>query len=323
MFLYNRSNLASLNTKLSYLFTLPQKITSYRFLNTIGNSRSNISAHYDISNDMFAGTYQMENSSRTLSDRCLGFLSEDMTYSCAIFDDLDGDLKHGIADRGSWSGGQGLRRLTSTSSQDFPTLSNATTGTKLSLAPPSAAKDELHAAQLRKLRHIIQKARIFPRQRILEIGSGWGALAILIAQTVPDTTIDTLTLSSAQQELANRRIADAGLSDRITVHLMDYRVMPGEWEGIFDRVVSVEMAEAVGMEFLDTYWGKIEWAMKRKGAVGVVQCITIPEPVSGSTWEAVMTTDLKVQQRFERYMTEIDFIRKWVRHFRIVPMLTH
>lgn len=56
IFLENRENLSSLNSKLSYLFTLPQKITSYRFLNTIGNSRSNISAHYDISNAMFAGT---------------------------------------------------------------------------------------------------------------------------------------------------------------------------------------------------------------------------------------------------------------------------
>lgn len=55
IFLENRENLSNLDSKISYLFTLPQKITSYRFLNTIGNSQSNISAHYDISNDMFAG----------------------------------------------------------------------------------------------------------------------------------------------------------------------------------------------------------------------------------------------------------------------------
>ncbi|KAJ3483136.1 hypothetical protein NLJ89_g12089 [Agrocybe chaxingu] len=55
MFLENRENLSNLDSTVSYLFTLPQKLTSYRFLNTIGNSRSNISAHYDISNDMFAG----------------------------------------------------------------------------------------------------------------------------------------------------------------------------------------------------------------------------------------------------------------------------
>lgn len=55
IFLDNKERLSNLDSKLSYLFTLPQKLTSYRFLNTLGNSRSNISAHYDISNDMFAG----------------------------------------------------------------------------------------------------------------------------------------------------------------------------------------------------------------------------------------------------------------------------
>lgn len=55
MFLENRENMSNLSSTVSYLFTLPQKLTSYRFLNTIGNSRSNISAHYDISNEMFAG----------------------------------------------------------------------------------------------------------------------------------------------------------------------------------------------------------------------------------------------------------------------------
>lgn len=55
MFLLNRENLSNMNSRVSFLFTLPQKLTSYRFLNTIGNSRSNISAHYDISNDMFSG----------------------------------------------------------------------------------------------------------------------------------------------------------------------------------------------------------------------------------------------------------------------------
>jgi cyclopropane-fatty-acyl-phospholipid synthase len=57
MFLYNRENLSELNSSVSYLFTLPQKLTSTRFLNTMGNSRSNISAHYDISNKMFAGAF--------------------------------------------------------------------------------------------------------------------------------------------------------------------------------------------------------------------------------------------------------------------------
>ncbi|KAE9405689.1 CFS1-like protein [Gymnopus androsaceus JB14] len=267
IFLDNRDRLSNMDSAMSYLFTLPQKLTSYRFLNTIGNSRSNISAHYDISNEMFAG-----------------FLSKDMTYSCAIFEDLDGDLKDGF-DRGQWSGGHGLHRLGQGSQPSSQSLT---------LPQNDIDSDPLEVAQLRKLHHIIQKANILPSNRVLEIGSGWGSLAILIAQTVPNTTIDTLTLSVAQQSLARQRIRAAGLEDRITVHLMDYRDMPSEWEGRFDRLVSIEMIEAVGREFLETYWQKVNWALKKKDAVGVVQVITIPEA------------------RFERYIREIDFIRKWV-----------
>ncbi|KIK57142.1 hypothetical protein GYMLUDRAFT_46375 [Collybiopsis luxurians FD-317 M1] len=278
IFLDNRERLSNMDSAVSYLFTLPQKLTSYRFLNTIGNSRSNISAHYDISNEMFAG-----------------FLSKDMTYSCAIFEDLDGDVKNGL-DRGLWSGGHALHRL----GQPAETSAPASMSTPIAQDGP----DVLEAAQYRKLRHIIRKADILPGQRVLEIGSGWGSLSILIAQTVPDTRVDTLTLSVAQQALARERIRAAGLEDRITVHLMDYRDMPGDWESKFDRLVSVEMIEAVGREFLETYWQKVNWALKKKDAVGVVQVITIPEA------------------RFERYIREIDFIRKWVFPGGFLPTLT-
>jgi cyclopropane-fatty-acyl-phospholipid synthase len=114
-----------------------------------------------------------------------------------------------------------------------------------------------------------------------QFSQGWGSLAILIAQTVEGTTVDTLTLSVQQQALAQARIAAAGLTERITVHLLDYRAMPAKWEGAFDRVVSVEMIEAVGAEFLVGYWKVVDWAMKPEGGVGCVQVITIPE---ASTW---------------------------------------
>ncbi|KAJ7134792.1 CFS1-like protein [Mycena epipterygia] len=278
IFLDNREKLSNLNSKASYLFTLPQKLTSYRFLNTIGNSRSNISAHYDISNDMFAG-----------------FLSEDMTYSCGIFADLDGDMKDGVA-RSEWSGGQGLRRL-------GQSASTASTSAEADV-DESSDVDELCDAQIRKLTHIIEKAKIQPGNRVLEIGSGWGSMAMLIAETIEGTTVDTLTLSVQQQTLARERIAAAGLTDRITVHLMDYRNMPAEWEGVFDRVVSIEMIEAVGSEFLVRYWQTVDWAMKLNGGVGCVQVITIPEA------------------RFERYIREIDFIRKWIFPGGFLPTLT-
>lgn len=185
-----------------------------------------------------------------------------MTYSCAIFKDLDSDLPFHAGNK-EWSGAQGLTRLPQTASI-VPSVSHA-------------RDDELHEAQMRKLNHVLAKAKIRAGDRVLEIGSGWGSMAILIAQTIPDTTVDTLTLSVQQQSLAQQRIAKAGLQDRITVHLMDYRNMPVHWESSFDRVISIEMMEAVGAEFLSTYWNKVDWALKDKNAVGVVQVITIPE----------------------------------------------
>ncbi|PPQ75642.1 hypothetical protein CVT26_001622 [Gymnopilus dilepis] len=291
IFLENRENLSNMDSSISFLFTLPQKITSYRFLNTIGNSRSNISAHYDISNDMFAG-----------------FLSGDMTYSCAIFPDLDGDLVEEKDSQNIWNGGQGLKRLASklqlppsppsSEPSETPSESIATPAEINEHSPSlqrvtgpydsSLPEDPLHTAQIRKLQHIINKLHIPPPSasgepiRLLEIGTGWGALAIRIAQQYPHVLIDTITLSSAQKVLAEQRIAAEGLDDRITVHLMDYRNMPSEWKGRFARFVSIEMIEAVGKEFLERYWEVADWAMEKKGAVGVVQCITIPEARSSS-----------------------------------------
>ena len=200
----------------------------------------------------------------------LGFLSEDMTYSCAIFADLDGDMKKGTVD-------QGLVRLNGQPSTQDP-IPSKSSSSAATTPPTPTDTDELYKGQIRKLFHIITKAKIFPGHRVLEIGSGWGSLAILLCQTIPDTTVDTLTLSVQQQSLAMQRIKAAGLEDRITVHLMDYRDMPKEWEGAFDRVISIEMIEAVGAEFLGLYWRVVDWALKKKGGVGVVQVITIPEP---------------------------------------------
>lgn len=201
-----------------------------------------------------------------------------MTYSCAIFKDLDGDLKRYGTSRSEWSGGENLLRVAPNPSSTHPTQPDPE-------QEPDSGIDELQEAQLRKIDHIISRARIQPGHRVLEIGSGWGALALRIASTIPNTTIDTLTLSVHQQTLARERIRAAGIgadgipySERIAVHLMDYRAMPEEWEGAFDRFISVEMIEAVGREYLEKYWEVVDWAVKKVGGVGVVQVITIPEP---------------------------------------------
>lgn len=218
-----------------------------------------------------------------------------MTYSCAIFPELDGDLVEGKEAQKKWSGGQNLHRLVDAPPQALLRSTNGSLAyepltTVVSEVSPAehdwqdiSEQDPLYLAQIRKLQHIIEKLHIPPilnaekPMRILEIGTGWGALAIRIAQQYPHTEIDTITLSSAQRVLAEKRIAMHGLENRIRVHLMDYRNMPPEWEGRFSRFVSIEMIEAVGREFLEGYWKIVDWAMERKGAVGVVQVISIPE----------------------------------------------
>ena len=107
-------------------------------------------------------------------------------------------------------------------------------------------------------------------------------------------TIDTLTLSTEQKKLAEARIAAAGMTSSITVHLLDYRSLPAHWEHSFDRVISIEMLEAVGKEYLEGYFGVVDWALKVGSGIGVFQGITIPEG------------------RFEKYCKEVDFIRKYV-----------
>ena len=217
-----------------------------------------------------------------------GFLSEDMTYSSAIFPDLDSDLTGGAAHH-RWNGKHEPKGMQNHRTKGVDNHGNAhpdrCNGANELCAQDglrngracSDAVDELYEAQMTKLDHLIEKAKIQEGDRVLEIGSGWGSMAIRIAQRIPGTTIDAITLSSQQQDLARKRIAAQGLSDRITVHLMDYRSMPVEWEGVFDRIISVEMLESVGKEYLNTYWKIVDWALKPQTGAGVVQVITIPE----------------------------------------------
>ena len=90
-------------------------------------------------------------------------------------------------------------------------------------------------------------------------------------------TVDTLTLSVEQKRLAEERILAVGLQDSITVHLLDYRSLPPSFDRAFDRVVSIEMIEAVGKEFLPTYWNVVDKALKKDRGLAVVQVITMPE----------------------------------------------
>ena len=101
--------------------------------------------------------------------------------------------------------------------------------------------DSLEQAQFNKKRHIAAKVLLEPGQKILDIGSGWGGLAIYLAK-VCDVDVSGVTLSTEQYKLANERVKKEGLSDRVQIHLQDYRTDTG----IYDRIVSVGMFEHVG-----------------------------------------------------------------------------
>jgi cyclopropane-fatty-acyl-phospholipid synthase len=139
---------------------------------------------------------------------------------------------------------------------------------------PDAAALALHDAQLRKIDSILDAAGVHGGSEVLEIGSGWGALAIRAAGE-RGAHVTTLTLSKEQKALAEQRIARAGLSDRIEVRLADYReVGPPQGASGYDAVVSVEMIEAVGERYWRDYFETID-KLLAPGGRAVVQSITM------------------------------------------------
>jgi len=122
--------------------------------------------------------------------------------------------------------------------------------------------DSLEQAQLQKLDHICAKLRLRPGERLLDIGCGWGALAIRAAEKYGvDAT--GITLSENQYRLASERIRAAGLQDRCRVLLQDYRDHPGE--GSYDKIASVGMFEHVGLRNLPDYFGAVRRLLRERG----------------------------------------------------------
>jgi len=173
--------------------------------NNRGGARENISAHYDLGNELFAS-----------------FLDERMMYSCAYFPDEGTSLEE---------------------------------------------------AQLAKLDRICERLRLGPENHLLEIGTGWGGMAIHAAQT-SGCRVTTTTISRAQHELATRRVREAGLEGQVTVLLEDYR----DLEGRYDRLVSVEMIEAVGWQYFDQYFRRCDQLLSEDGLM-LLQAITIDDRI--------------------------------------------
>ncbi|MFG2307821.1 class I SAM-dependent methyltransferase [Streptomyces sp. NPDC048566] len=132
-----------------------------------------------------------------------------------------------------------------------------------------ATWDLLPAAQHRKIDRLLDLAGTGPGTRLLEIGTGWGELAIRAAAR--GARVTSLTLSGEQRDLARERVREAGLADRVDIRLCDYR----EATGTYDAVVSVEMIEAVGAEFWPTYFATLDRLLVPGGRVAL-QAITMP-----------------------------------------------
>jgi cyclopropane-fatty-acyl-phospholipid synthase len=153
---------------------------------------------------------------------------------------------------------------------------------------PISAEEPLEPAQERKIRLLLDRLALAPGQRLLETGCGWGALAEIAARDY-GVHVTGLTLSAAQKAYAEARLARAGLGDRVSIRLADYR----DVEETFDAVASVEMVEAVGREYWPAYLQSIARALAPGGRAGL-QLIA-------------MRDDL-----FERYAGNADFIQTYI-----------
>ncbi|GMS86720.1 hypothetical protein PENTCL1PPCAC_8895 [Pristionchus entomophagus] len=199
--------------------------------NTILRSRTNISEHYDLGNDMFEL-----------------FLDDTMTYSCALFDEED-------------------------LGKPIPTPINF---------------PHLRDAQFRKIDALLDTLNLSEKDHVLEIGCGWGAAAIRAVERF-GCRWTGLTISTEQLEMAQERVREAGLVDRIDLKLLDYRLETASYSAVF----SIEMIEAVGEAFLPEYF-RVVYDRLEEGGKAAIQAIICPDAY------------------YDRYCRSSDFIKKHI-----------
>ncbi len=146
----------------------------------------------------------------------------------------------------------------------------------------------MREASIEKYDRICRKLRLTPSDSVLEIGTGWGGFAEH-AVTQYGCRVTTTTISKQQHAYAANRFATKGIDDRVTLLLTDYRDLTGQ----YDKLVSIEMIEAVGHEYFDTFFGKCSSLLKPDGLFAF-QAITIPD------------------QRYDNYRKSVDFIQKYI-----------
>ena len=135
----------------------------------------------------------------------------------------------------------------------------------------TATDRTLEEAQTEKYDRLCRNLHLKPTDHLLEIGSGWGGMACHAAKNY-GCRVTTVTISQAQYDYAKARFEREGVADRVTIELKDYRLL----EGQFDKVVSIEMMEALGDQYLETYFAKIHALLKPQGLVAL-QYITCPD----------------------------------------------
>ena len=216
----NLAQMEKSNTFFSSLSRFADRLIHRLRKNTIEGSRSNIHAHYDLSNEFF----QL-------------FLDQSMVYSCAWYE---------------------------------------------------TNEDTLETAQFQKLDRICRKLELQPQDRVLEIGTGWGAFALHAARNY-GCQVTTTTISQQQYEYA-RNLFDAADTDRrIDLLFKDYRDLSGS----FDKIVSIEMFEAVGFDYYDEFFGACDRMLEPHGSM-------------------LLQTIMMNEKRFSHYMKQSDWIQKYI-----------
>ena len=189
--------------------------------NSLGQSKKNIHAHYDLGNDFYEE-----------------WLDDSLTYSSGFF---------------------------------------------------KTGKETLSQAQKNKFDSLIKGNEPQSGDHVLEIGSGWGSFAFYLISKYPDITIDTLTISQEQYDFVKSKIEENHLQGNLNVIFKDYR----EHQGEYSRIYSIEMFEAVGMKYWQTYFDKVKDLLKPSGVFS-------------------MQTIVIFEELFEKYSQKIDFIQKYI-----------
>jgi cyclopropane-fatty-acyl-phospholipid synthase len=230
LMLQNREALDALETGIARITAPLRRFAHWLHRNTRAGSRRNISAHYDLGNDLFRL-----------------FLDETMMYSCAFFERPE-----------------------------------------MTLAEASTAK----------LDRICRSLALGPGDHVLEIGTGWGGFALHAAGRY-GCRVTTTTISPSQHALAVERIRAAGLDDRVTVLLEDYRDLRGR----YDKLVSIEMIEAVGHQYLGDYFRCCAGLLNPGGRM-LLQAITIAD------------------RHYFRTRDEVDFIKRYIFPGAFIPAIS-